>query len=83
MDVGNANYDPPTYRPIGLPLSSRPDKDDVRRALEFISRSENPVIVAGGGVMLSGAFAEVRMFAETLAIPVLTTASGRGSGLHK
>jgi acetolactate synthase-1/2/3 large subunit len=79
MDVGNANYDPPPYIPIGLPLRSRPDKDDVRRALELISRSESPVIIAGGGVMLSGAFAELRMFAETLAIPVLTTASGRGS----
>src|SRR2546425_7600619 len=55
MDVGNANYDPPPYRPVGLPLKCRPDKEDVRKALDLISVSESPVIIAGGGVILSQA----------------------------
>jgi acetolactate synthase-1/2/3 large subunit len=38
----------------------------------------SPVIVAGGGAVAAGAFAEVAALAETLAAPVLTSLSGRG-----
>lgn len=50
--------------------------DEVVAALD---RAERPLIVAGGGVIASGAWDEVRRLAESLAIPVLTTLSGRGS----
>jgi acetolactate synthase-1/2/3 large subunit len=79
MDVGNAIVESPTYRSVGLVPKSRPDADDVRRALELIGKSERPSIVAGGGVVSAKAFKELIIFAESLAIPVLTTPSGRGS----
>jgi acetolactate synthase-1/2/3 large subunit len=79
MDVGNTEFHAPEYRPLGLSLKTRPDSTSVKEALDLISKSERPVIVAGGGVVLSQAFSELLEFAETLAIPVLTTPSGRGS----
>jgi acetolactate synthase-1/2/3 large subunit len=41
--------------------------------------SARPIIIAGGGTVASGAFAELKEFAETFGIPVLTTLSGRSS----
>ncbi len=79
MDVGNSDYVKQSYRPVGPPLRTRPDEKDERAALDLLAKSERPVIVAGGGVVLSQAFKELLDFAELLAIPVLTTPSGRGS----
>jgi len=78
MDVGNAEYSGPPYRPITV-RRFRPDDKDVKEAVQLIAKSERPVIVAGGGVVLSQASGELLQFAESLLIPVLTTASGRGS----
>jgi acetolactate synthase-1/2/3 large subunit len=78
MDVGNSEYTGPPYRSVVLPRS-RPDENDVKEAVALIAKSERPVIVAGGGVILSQASAELLQLAESLLIPVLTTASGRGS----
>src|SRR5439155_1365641 len=41
------------------------------------SRSERPVIIAGGGVRASGAAAELVKLAEALAIPVATSLNGK------
>ena len=79
FDVGNADYTGPSYTPVGPIPRTRPEASAVSAALKLIGASERPVIVAGGGVVLSRAFDELRTFAETLAIPILTTPSGRGS----
>jgi acetolactate synthase I/II/III large subunit len=50
----------------------------VRSAAERLESAARPLIVAGGGAVASGAFAEVRSLAETLRAPVLTSMSGRG-----
>ncbi len=76
IDVGNAEYEGPPYRRV-VPGRSRPDDVDVKAAARLIAKSERPVVVAGGGVMLSGSGALTQL-AESLLIPVLTTASGRG-----
>jgi acetolactate synthase-1/2/3 large subunit len=78
MDVGDAEYKGPRYVSV-RPRKLRPDESDVREAVNLISRSERPLIVAGGGVILSQASPELIQLAESLLIPVLTTASGRGS----
>ena len=76
-DVGNAEYKGPPYR-RAVPGRSRPDEKDVKAAASLIAKSERPLIVAGGGVMLSQASPELIALAESLLIPVVTTASGRG-----
>jgi thiamine pyrophosphate-dependent acetolactate synthase large subunit-like protein len=78
MYVGNEEYVSQKYRTVPI-RKSRPDEKDVLEALLLIARSERPVIVAGGGVILAQAFKEILDFAESLAIPILTTPSGRGT----
>ena len=78
MDVGNAEYTGAPYRSVAIPRFN-PGEKDVEQAVELIAKSERPVMVAGGGVILSQASAELLQFAESLLIPLLTTASGRGS----
>jgi acetolactate synthase-1/2/3 large subunit len=42
-------------------------------------KAERPIIMAGGGVILSGAFSELQALAELLMAPVVTTFKGKGS----
>jgi len=57
---------------------THPKKDDLRKAAEIIANAERPVIVAGGGAIISQAWDEVIKLAEYLFIPVATTLSGKG-----
>ncbi|MEM9061449.1 MAG: thiamine pyrophosphate-binding protein [Pseudomonadota bacterium] len=48
---------------------------------EFVAallNASNPVVICGGGVVLSGAEAELQRLAESLNLPVATTVSGQG-----
>ena len=67
------------YVRVGKPPAPRGNPEGVRAATEELLRSKRPIIIAGGGTVMSGAFNELREFAETLGLPVLTTLSGRGS----
>ncbi|KJR42931.1 acetolactate synthase, large subunit, biosynthetic type [Candidatus Magnetoovum chiemensis] len=51
----------------------------IERACEKITKSRKPIIIAGGGVILSGASEELRELAEFTSIPVITTLMGIGS----
>ena len=64
----------PGYRPD---LSPAPK--EYEQALELIHNSKRPVILAGHGIIISGAMAEVREFAERAGIPVALTLLGIGS----
>jgi acetolactate synthase-1/2/3 large subunit len=66
------------YRPVGKPSGSRGDTGQIAVAAAALLSAKNPVIVSGGGAVASGAAAEVKRLAETLAIPVITTLAGRG-----
>jgi acetolactate synthase-1/2/3 large subunit len=56
-----------------------PDPADVEKAARALAEARRPVIVVGGGVVIAGAFAELRALAERLDAPVLTTISGQGA----
>ncbi|HZD10034.1 MAG TPA: thiamine pyrophosphate-binding protein [Candidatus Binatia bacterium] len=62
----------PAYRP-------QPADADIERAARAIMGAKRPVIVAGGGVRLSSAAAEVVALAEKLTIPVATSVNGKGT----
>ena len=64
----------PGYRP---PLHCEPSEYD--EAAELINRARRPVILAGNGVLMSGAMQTVRTLAETTDAPVATTLLGIGS----
>ena len=56
-----------------------PDLSEINKACEMLLKAEKPVIMAGGGVILSGAFSELQALAELLTIPVVTTFKGKGA----
>jgi acetolactate synthase-1/2/3 large subunit len=81
-DVQNASaeFEYPSD-PIELPgyhPPARATDDQVAAALEMINNAERPVILAGHGVLLSGAMQELRELAEKGNIPVTMTLLGIG-----
>ncbi len=56
-----------------------PDPESVAAAARILGAARRPVVVCGGGVVVSGAEAALAAFAEALAAPVATTVSGQGS----
>lgn len=60
-------------------LRPRPEAGSVQRAADLLNASRRPVIVAGGGVTLSGAGVAVRQLAEKLSIPVATSLNAKGA----
>ncbi len=56
-----------------------PDITQIEKAIDMLLAAEKPIILAGGGVIISSAFAELQSIAELLMIPVVTTFKGKGS----
>ena len=69
---------PAPYRPypVHRPTLTADLPGAIQRAAGLIDTSECPLILAGHGVILSGAYAELRAFAERADIPVITTLLG-------
>ncbi len=58
---------------------TRPSAEAIRKAADLIAAARRPIILAGGGVMLSRAWNEVVELAEMLRAPVATTMNGKGA----
>ena len=56
-----------------------PMAPDVESAIALLASAAKPVIIAGGGVILSEAWTELTALTEALNIPVVTTMAGKGS----
>jgi len=56
-----------------------PDPEAVERFVEALLTASDPVIIAGGGPVISGAFGELQRLAERLSIPIATSISGQGA----
>ena len=67
-DLALPGYQPPTHAPMA----------DLKRALELIEQAERPVILAGHGVLMSGAMETLKMFAVKTQTPVAMTLLGLG-----
>jgi acetolactate synthase I/II/III large subunit len=63
----------PGYRKLPAPTT-----DEIRQAAELINQAERPVILAGQGVIHSGAGDIVRQFAEFTNTPISFTLLGKG-----
>ena len=57
----------------------RPDADSLTKAAEMIRASQRPLIVAGGGLIYSGATETLREFVDHTGIPVGESMAGKGS----
>ena len=56
-----------------------PDIANIEKAIKILLSSDKPMILAGGGTIISSAFAELQAIAELLVIPVVTTFKGKGA----
>ncbi len=65
--------DLPGYKPT---LQGHPTQ--IKKAAKLINEAKRPIIIAGRGVNVSGAYSELRQLAETAQIPVVTTLLGVG-----
>ena len=61
------------------PFRPAPDADAIETATRAIESAHRPIIVAGGGVRISHAAAELVALAEKRHIPVATSVDGKGS----
>jgi acetolactate synthase-1/2/3 large subunit len=66
--------DLPGYKPT---LSGHPSQ--ITKAAKLIAGAKKPVIISGRGVIISGAYDELKTLAETAQIPVITTLLGISS----
>ena len=55
------------------------NRKQVREAIKLLANAKKPLIIAGNGVIMSGAVKELRALAEYTRIPVITTLHGIGA----
>jgi len=63
----------PGYKPT---LGGHPAQ--IKKAAKLINEAQRPLIIAGRGVLISGAYTELKQLAEAAQIPVITTLLGIG-----
>ena len=67
-----AEHDWPIRRPA-------PDADEVAEVARLLAEAEKPLIIAGGGVVYSGATEELEALADAAGVPVVETFAGKGA----
>jgi acetolactate synthase I/II/III large subunit len=79
MDIFSADLPVDAFQKVPAPVA-RPaiEPGAVSRIIDALAGARNPVIYAGGGVLSSGATAELAALAEALEIPVAHTLMGKG-----
>jgi len=70
---------PETVNIRGYKPTTKGHIGQVKRAIKAISESKRPLIIAGGGVILSHAQNELLQFVEKTGIPLVHTLMGKGS----
>ncbi|MEV7041903.1 thiamine pyrophosphate-binding protein [Amycolatopsis sp. NPDC051061] len=69
---------PPITSVSATPPLLEPLPELVTAAADLLAAASNPVILAGGGALRSGAHAELTALAEALRAPVISTFGGKG-----
>jgi 3D-(3,5/4)-trihydroxycyclohexane-1,2-dione acylhydrolase (decyclizing) len=82
QDVQAEAYDYPESffdERLWTPRRPRADRDELKAAAEALKAAKKPLIVAGGGVLYSGASDELARFSAATGIPVCETQGGKSS----
>ncbi len=69
-----SKVDLPGYRPV-----TKAHGKQIQAAAQLLAEAKRPVLYVGGGVIRSGASAELRVLAEKTGAPVVTTLMARGA----
>lgn len=57
----------------------RPGREAVARAADLLAGAKSPLVIAGGGIHVSGAVTELCLLQEQACLPVATTNMGKGA----
>jgi len=82
QDVQTEAYDYPEElfeKRVWLIRRAEPDRISLERAAAAIAEAKRPLIVAGGGVLMSEASPALDAFVKALGIPVAETQAGKGA----
>ena len=79
LDIQNSDidFDPAAYKPLCFDAPA-PEAADIAKAIQMINEAENPILLMGGGVVLSESTADCVKLAEALNLPVITTYMAKG-----
>lgn len=79
LDIQQAQIDFDIDRYIAKEVQAvEPTEQDIKKTADLIAQAKAPVMIMGGGVILSEAEKETVMLAEYLQIPVITTYMAKG-----
>jgi 3D-(3,5/4)-trihydroxycyclohexane-1,2-dione acylhydrolase (decyclizing) len=82
QDVQAEAYDYPEsfFEPrVWTQRRPRPDLAELKRATDALKKAKKPLIIAGGGVLYSGASNQLAKFVEATGIPVCETQGGKSA----
>ncbi len=71
------DFDPASYKPAEI-FRPEADRSLVAKAVEMLDSAENPIMIMGGGVILSHSEKKMVELAEYMNIPVVTTYMAKG-----
>ncbi|KZX17197.1 acetolactate synthase large subunit [Methanobrevibacter filiformis] len=74
-----SNYETNNYETPGYNPTVNGNIKQIKKAIELIKTSKKPIIMAGGGVILSNASEELKVFSELINAPIITTLMGKGA----
>jgi tartronate-semialdehyde synthase len=77
VQMAEIDYDPDKDSPLPWTRPT-PEPKAINQAMDLIMAAKAPLMILGGGVILSDATAEFRELAEYLQIPVIMTYMGKG-----
>ena len=78
VQAGDANY-PSSIHIRGYKPSEGVHVGQLKKAYKLLKSAHKPLILAGGGVLLGGANAQLLQLVEIMKIPVVTTVMGKGA----
>jgi acetolactate synthase-1/2/3 large subunit len=78
-DIGLGTWEIPPYVPAVRDLRPSPDPKAISAAADLLQSAKRPLLITGGGAILSDAGAAVEALSAEFGLPIQTTPAGRGS----
>lgn len=76
IQQADGNYYVPSYKPAVI---KTPETNQLAKAANIINNSKKPLLYIGGGIIISGASAEVKAVSDKLDCPVASSMMGLGA----
>lgn len=78
VQMAEIEFDPDTYTPLEV-YKPKASRAQIEKAIAMLNDADKPVLITGGGVIISDASKKLVEFAEILGVPVIPTLMGWGS----